>query len=232
MRADERADQLASALGRGLKDARHRQDISQRVASSRAGLSQTAWSRLEAGAGARVSLRVLVRASWAVDADLHAYLEAATATHQPRDAVHLRHQELVARIARGGGWTAVPELHVAGAGFADVGLRRSERLALVEIWTWLADVGDAFRSWDRKLRRAADTGFDASGCWVLRATRRNRQLVADHATIFAARFPGKGAAWLAALSTRDEPMPAAPALLWVSVRGDRLFAARIRQARR
>jgi hypothetical protein len=110
--------------------------------------------------------------------------------------------------------------------FADLLLTRGTDSALVEIWNWLADVGDAFRSWDRKLERLCALDQSASGCWVIRATRRNRQLVADHRTLFAARFPGSAGAWLRSFERLDAPMPDAAALLWVSVRGDRLIASR------
>jgi len=51
-------------------------------------------------------------------------------------------------------------------------------------------------------------------------------LITAHATLFAARFPGSGVAWLAALTDPTMPVPDQPALLWVSVRGDRVFPAR------
>ncbi|MEO6350453.1 MAG: hypothetical protein ABIP53_07360 [Candidatus Limnocylindrales bacterium] len=44
---------------------------------------------------------------------------------------------------------------------------------------------------------------------------------------FHARFPGSGHAWLAALGEPTNPMPNDPALLWVTVRGDRLYPARM-----
>lgn len=191
-----------------------------------AGISQSCWSDLERGKGASMSLRVWVRAAGALDTEMRAYLEGSSATGQPRDAVHLRHQELVASIAAGGGWSIRPEQHVAGGGVADILLTRDGRTALIEVWNWLADVGDAFRSWDRKLERLRTADPAVSGCWAIRATRRNRQLVADHRTLFGARFPGSAAAWISALQTVDVPLPDAAALLWVSVRGDRLVAAR------
>ena len=226
VRADGRADHLATFLGRALLDGRRSSDTTQAKAAGVAGISQSCWSDLERGKGASVSIRVWVRAADAVGSDLRAYLEAASGTAQPRDAVHLRHQELVASTAVRGGWKIRPEQHVVGAGVADLLLSRGEGSALIEIWNWMADAGDAFRSWDRKLERLRMAEPSATGCWVIRATRRNLQLVAEHRTLFAARFPGSGAAWLRALERLDAPMPADPALMWVSVRGDRLFAAR------
>jgi hypothetical protein len=175
-----------------------------------------------------MSLRVWVRSSKAVGADLRAYLERATGADAPRDAVHLRHQELLARTAASGGWQSRPEHRLGGAGVADLVVSRRDELALIEVWDWFADVGDAFRSWDRKLENLqAQTDTRVSGCWIVRATQRNRQLIAAHRTMFGARFPGGGAAWLNALSARQCPMPATPALLWVTVGGQRLFAARL-----
>lgn len=174
-----------------------------------------------------MSLTVWMRAGDAVGADLHAYFEGASGADAPRDAVHLGHQELIARYAEPGGWRAAAEEGLGGAGVADIVLARGEETALVEVWDWFADVGGAFRSWDRKLERL-ESGTDGrvSGCWVVRATRRNRELFAAHRTLFDARFRGSASAWLAAFRDNNVPMPETPALLWVSVKGDRLFASR------
>lgn len=232
MRSDENADRLAATLGRALKEARARRNRSQRTAAALSGISQSGWSNLERGRGATFSLRVWIRATDAVEAELRAYLERTSGADAPRDAVHLRHQELLARTARPGGWEVQPEVALHGVGVADLVLARSEDRAIVEVWNWLADVGDAFRTWDRKLERMrAGTAGRASGCWVIRATRRNRELIAAHATLFRARFPGSGAEWLATFGEARVPMPLDPALLWVSVRGDRLHPARIRSPR-
>jgi transcriptional regulator with XRE-family HTH domain len=226
-RADQRAEHLATFLGRALRNARRGQRSTQLAVAQLAGLSQSCWSELERGRGANVSLKVWTRASDAVGADLRGYLEGASAADAPRDSVHLKHQELVARFAADGGWRPRPELDLGGAGVADIVLARPSEWALVEVWDWFADVGDAFRSWDRKIERVgATTDARVSGCWVIRATRRNRELVSGHRSLFAARFPGSSRAWLASFREAPEPMPAEAALVWVSVRGDRLFASR------
>lgn len=226
-RADERAERLGAILGKALAGGRDRSQQRQADVADTAGLSPSCWSDLERGKGARMSLRVWMRAADAVGSDLRAYLEHLPGTDRPRDAMHLRIQELVASIASGGAWRIGPEQTVGGIGFADMLLARRDARALVEIWTWLADVGDAFRTWQRKLDAfAATSATRPAGCWVLRATRRNRELVATHRTVFAARFPGSGRAWLRALANPSAEPPHEPALLWVTVRGDRLFAAR------
>lgn len=187
---------------------------------------------MERGRGANLSVRVWMRATHAVGADLHAYLEATSGAERPRDAVHLRHQELLAQYAARGQWKPMPEART-GNGFVDMVLERHAETAVVEVWDWLADVGDAFRSWDRKLEQwrarvgASGQAARVAGIWVVRASRRNHRLVHDHPAIFRARFPASGAAWLAALTDQARPMPPEPALIWVSVRGDRLYPARL-----
>jgi transcriptional regulator with XRE-family HTH domain len=241
--ADARAADVARHLGRALRDARNRRGATQRKTASVAGLAQSTWSKLETGDGADVTLIVWARAARSVGVDLRAYLEGATATDQPRDAMHLRAQELIVRSASVGGWRSQLErtidLDATRSRSADVVLTRRDELALVEVHDWLSDVGDAFRSWDRRLatveRRAiaiAPPGSDASalracGIWALRGTRANRRLVAEHRGLWRARFPGSSAAWLAALAHRDRTMPSEPALVWVSVTGDRFIAARL-----
>lgn len=231
--ADARADRIAAFLGRALKHGRLQADSTQTMSASVAGISQSCWSDLERGNAANVSLRVWMRAADAVGSDLRAFLEQLPGAEHSRDAVHLRHQELVAAHAARGGWRVMPEHGLDTAGVADLLLARGAERALIEIWNWIPDVGDAFRTWDRKLERLRSTAAGAvSGCWVMRATRRNRDLVATHSTLFAARFPGSGRGWLAAMSRPDVPMPTAPAIVWVSVDGTRLFPARTPASRR
>lgn len=49
--------------------------------------------------------------------------------------------------------------------------------------------------------------------WVVRATARNRLLVARYPEVFATRFPGSSRAWVAAL-TAGGPIPTEPGLVW------------------
>jgi hypothetical protein len=65
------------------------------------------------------------------------------------------------------------------------------------------------------------------GLLVLRATRRNRSIVRSAAGVFAARFPGRSRAWIAALGSREAAMPDGDGLVWTTVRGDRLYASRL-----
>jgi len=109
--------------------------------------------------------------------------------------------------------------------------------ALMEVIDWFSDVGAPMRDWNRRLDAvdryavARMVGNEplprTSGCWVVRATRRNRDLIGRHGHLFRARFPGSGRLWLDSLTDPSVQMPREPALLWVSVAGDRLFASRL-----
>ena len=282
--ADRRVAGLAATLGRAIRDARHEHGLRQVDVATRAAIAQSTESEMECGHGADVSLLVWIRTAYACGTDLRAYLERTSASAQPRDAVHLRHQELVARLASAGSWRPMPEAQLdvdpTRSRSADLLLRRPSEVALFEIWDAFEDVGAAFRSWDRRLGRlrereagrprsneagmlpvamrpngasmrpietrarpdgsrtrarpdgsrlrANGTGeVRVAGCWVVRATRRNRQLVREHATLFAARFPGSGQRWLASLEHPEVSMPERAGLLWATVAGDRLFPARL-----
>ena len=61
--------------------------------------------------------------------------------------------------------------------------------------------------------------------WVVRATARNRNLVARYPEVFASRFPGSSQGWVTALSSGVEP-PSQPGLVWSDLGATRLFAWR------
>ena len=223
-----------------LKDARTGRRQTQQQASQRAGISQGTWSGLEREGDGRTTLAVWARAAFAVGASLDAYLRRASAADQPRDAVHLRNQERVIRTALAGGWRSLPEAPIdreaRTSRAADVVLMRGSEYALVEVWDWFDDVGAALRELDRRLdalerfaiaRMIDDSMPRAAGCWMIRATQRNRRLVREHRHLFRARFAGSSRAWLAALTTHGTAMPTEPAILWATVGGERLYPARL-----
>jgi transcriptional regulator with XRE-family HTH domain len=237
--ADRHSVELAKRAGKMLRDARRAWHRTQAQASARAGLSQSAWSRLELG-DPRASLATWDRAAFAAGGSLNAFVRQASAADEPRDAVHLRHQELVIRTALAGGWRSLPEEPIdreaRTSRAADVILHRKREYAIVEVWDWFDDVGAALRDFDRRLdalerfaiaRMTEDVLPLTSGCWVVRATQRNRRLLHGHRNLFQARFPGSGHAWLAAIRSASAAMPREPAFLWVTIAGDRLFPARL-----
>jgi transcriptional regulator with XRE-family HTH domain len=243
--AERHASDLAGKLGLALRDARKRHGLLQAEAAHRAGLDQTTWSRLERDRDAGYTLATWDRAAHAVGGSLEAYVKAASAAAQPRDAVHLRNEELLLRISGPGGWSGLGEVaidrNVSRSRFGDVVLERARKsgreYALMEVIDWFDDVGAPSRDWQRRLdaieRRAIarmrpdETLPRVSGCWVVRATRRNRQLIGGHRNFFGGRFPGSGRAWLAALTSPGAAMPADSALLWVDVGGTRIFGSRL-----
>ena len=241
--ADRHADELAIQVGRMLRDRRQGRGSTQAAAAATAGMPRTTYTTLEGGYASGASLRTLSRAAQAVGGELRAYVAETSAADQPRDAVHLRHQELVLRVASGGGWRGLPEAeldrHAGTSRAADVLLTRGPEWAIVEVWNWFLDVGASLRDWDRRraalealaIARTAPSAVHSAlprvgGCWVVRATVRNRRLVAEHQHVFRARFPGSSWLWLEALRG-SRLMPLEPALIWVRVDGSALFASRL-----
>jgi transcriptional regulator with XRE-family HTH domain len=240
--ADARSEEIAVFLGRALKDARGRSGELQGDLSEKAGVAQSTFSEAEHGKGASFSLAVWVRMCRAVGSDLRAYLDQVSGADQPRDHVHLRNQELIAQSGQAGGWTIRAEAAIdrdpSRTRSADVLLTRPGEHAIFEVIDWFDDVGATLRGWERRVARVGERAIAgmsvaqdglprACGCWVVRRTQRNRDLVAAHPAIFRASFPGSARRWLAALTDPATPMPDTPALLWVTVAGDRLIPANL-----
>lgn len=157
---------------------------------------------------------------------------------EPVDAGHLKIQELVLRLGRGAGYQGLFELATRPLDptrSTDACLRSdaARRLLLIECWNTITDIGAAVRSTDRKLREVAelsvvvgaDRPYSVAGCWVVRATARNRELVRRYPEVFAARFPGASEGWARAI-TRGEAPPLKPGIIWCDVGATRLFAWR------
>ena len=227
-----------------MKDGRLRRGWTQLQAATVAGISRSEWSGLELGRR-DATFWILNRAAHAVGGRLKGYIEHTSAADAPRDAVHLKGQELILRTAAQGGWRGLPEAaldrDVSRSRFADVLLARRRaggprEVALIELIDWFDDVGTPTRAWQRRLEAVerqeivrlvgSDSVPRVSGCWIVRATKRNRALIAEHRHYFRARFAGSGRAWLHALTRADTRMPDEPALVWISVSSERLFAAR------
>jgi len=161
------------------------------------------------------------------------------ALEQPADAGHLAMQELVLRLGRANGFTGefeVPTRPAEPWRSIDVVLARPLRRVMIlnECWNTFGDIGAAARA---SLRKAAELealaterwGEDAQVrvVWIVRATARNRALLARYPEIFASRFPGSSRAWVRALTEGGEP-PAEPGLVWCDVAAARLLEWRRR----
>ncbi len=156
------------------------------------------------------------------------------------DAGHLGMQELVLLTARRAGFDGQFEQASRPAEpwrSVDVGLISDGRriLLVVECWNTIGDVGAAARASTRKWAEAAELAAARWGekrasvglVWVVRASARNRALVARYPEVFAARFPGSSAGWIAALTTGSRP-PDGAGLIWTDVAASRFFAWRRR----
>jgi transcriptional regulator with XRE-family HTH domain len=234
-RGQGRAGTLAARLGLTVKTARRAQRMTQTQLGGRAGISQTAVSKLERARGATFSLETWASIGAALGQELNCYLRGASGADLPRAPEHLRRQQLVLGMARSGAWEGRIEEPVQTADgrtlSIDVLLLRAQRREIVvtEVWDWLGDVGDAFRSHAAKMAAVASRYPDwvLAGLFVVRGTRRNHELVRELHDVFTARFPVSAGTLLRALSEADRPLPAGSVLAWTDAGATRLLPSRL-----
>jgi transcriptional regulator with XRE-family HTH domain len=241
--ARARAVYLARRLGIALRERRHAAGLRQLDVALAGGVSQSFISRMESGRGQDASIETWLAVATAVGSELAAFFDDAPGAARSRDYEHLKRQQLVITTAAAGGWHPSVErrsdTRSAWPGSVDGQLDRAGRreTAVVEIWDWFNDVGEAARGLIRKVtaieREQAARELDGAPQWrvsgliIVRGTRRNRQLLAEFGALFRAVYPASSRAWLAALTRPDAEMPRDPGLLWTDVRGTRFFAARL-----
>ena len=234
--AAARVAYLARRIGIALKDARLALHLRQRDVARDAGITQAYWSRLERGLEPGVALDTLAACAAAVRTRLAAFVEEQSGADLPRDIEHLRRQHAIVELARPGGWEAAVEAPLPGSGprprSIDVLLLRAARreAAVTEVWDLLLDVGEAMRGLDAKVaavRERLGPGWRVEALLILRATRRNRRLVGQLRSLFAAHFPASSIRWLRALEQPDTPMPAGAGFAWAASGAGRLFPARL-----
>jgi len=224
-------EQLARA-GAHLRTSRKRRRITQAQLGAAISVSQSTISLMERGLGGSLSMDVWQRAFAALDRSLVIDI-SRDPLEEPADAGHLQIQELVLRLARRAGIRATFELPTrSAAASTDVGLRDDAHrvLELIECWNVMGDIGAGARSTARKVADAEMVAISIGGerpyrvasCWVVRATRRNRELLARYPEVFARRFPGSSVGWVAALTAGAAP-PHLPGLVWCDVACTRLF---------
>jgi transcriptional regulator with XRE-family HTH domain len=108
-----RRQYLAERIGRALFEARSGSARLQRDIADRAGISQSFYSRIERGGGAKATLETLAACALACDVQLAAFLEALPGATLPRDIEHVRRQQAVMRwqrVAAGERWPNVPSI--------------------------------------------------------------------------------------------------------------------------
>lgn len=227
--------------GAKVRAARKRRRLTQAKLGAKCGLAQSTVSDLELGQGGALSVVAWQRVALTLDLPLKLEL-GRDALEEPADAGHLRMQELVLRIGRAAGYRRTFELATKPAGPArstDVGLLddTKRRLLQIECVNTFGNIGAAVRSSDRKRAEAEALAisigdgrpYSVHACWIIRATKRNRELLARYPELFGARFPGSSHGWVEALTAGAAP-PAAPGLVWCDVPATRIFAWRARVA--
>jgi len=221
-------------LGASLRQSRIRRKWTQDDLAKRAGVSRSSASRIERGLGGGQTLDSWQRLALAAGTSLVVKLQRDPLA-DTADAGHLAIQELVLRLGRRAGFPRSFELATRPAEpwrSTDVGLRDDRRrvLILCECWNTFGDIGAAARSSGRKLAEAAEYAaaiwgrqpHRIAGCWIVRATRRNRELVRRYPEIFTSRFPGSSRGWVAAL-TQGVDAPIEPGLAWCDIDATRLI---------
>jgi transcriptional regulator with XRE-family HTH domain len=237
------ARSAATALGKTIQQARVRRHWTQKQLGERVGLRETRVGQIERGHGSGVPPETWF--SFAVALKLPMKLEfGRDAREDPADAGHLKIQELALRLARTLGITRFFELPTKPSEpslSVDVGWRDDARRVLIlnECWNTFGNINASVRSTHRKVAEAEQLAAAASRdgnsyrvacCWIVRDTRRNRELVARYPEVFATAFPGSSTAWVRALSSPKAPVPEQPGFVWCDLQATRVFARRNRDS--
>ncbi|HSW41352.1 MAG TPA: helix-turn-helix domain-containing protein [Patescibacteria group bacterium] len=233
VRAADHDREMLAAFGRTVRESRLHAGLTQRQLAAGAGVSESALRRVERGASATISVDTLQRIGYSLDRPVT--MQLARGVAEPIDAGHLAMQELVVRLVSQAGYRPRVELPSVRHGTwrsSDVAAMRAPDRSLVgiECWNAIGDLGAGFRSSDRKRRDLEELAAATWGpgdhrvgiCWVVRATRANRELVAKYPLVFASRFPGSSSAWVDAL-TKGAPPPMGDGLVWSDVGATRVF---------
>lgn len=227
--------------GEKVRAARKRRGWTQVELARHVGVSPSMISAIERGEGGTLSLELWQQVALALDVPLRLEI-GRDALEEPADAGHLRVQELVLRLGRATGRRRTFELaakpddprHSTDVGLIDDSLRI---LLLVECVNTLGNINASIRSSDRKRAEAEALAisigngdpFEVRTCWVVRATRRNRQLLATYPELFMTRFPGSSRGWTDALTNGISP-PTEPGLVWCDINAMHLFEWRPRRS--
>ena len=220
---------IAAMLGRETRSARRRRHLTQAALGARVGLRQGRISDIERGRGDTLPLGTWVLLGLAVGRPVAVSLSRDLDPGDGLlDAGHLEIQEyLLARLALGSASRRVelPTRPADPSRSIDVCLRDDHRrlIVVLEAWNRIGDLGAAIRSTNRKLAEAAglanalegETGLEyrVAGCWILRATAANRNLVRAYPSVIQSALQGSSVGWVQALVSGSLP-PAKPGVVW------------------
>jgi len=233
--AQRRSQERLAKLGGDVREMRTRRSWTQGDLALHSGLGRMVVNRLERGVG-QIDVDVLERIGMALQVPLNLGF-ARDSKVDVADAGHLAMQELILRLGRRLGYDGEFELATRPAEpwrSIDVVLASEarRRVICVECWNTVGDFGAAARASARKLAEAEAMavglwGEDARAAlvWVVRATVRNRALVARYPEVFGSRFPGSSGKWVAALTEGSDP-PIHTGLVWCDLNATRLFGWR------
>lgn len=234
-----RAAALALELGASIRTARKRRRWSQATLAAKVDLTQSRIAQLERGTVAGSSLEVWLALAEALRLPLRVEL-GRDPVQEPEDAGHLAIQELSLRLGRLTERQRMFELSTrpASPSFSiDVCLRDDSLrvLFIEECWNTFGNINAAVRSTRRKIAEAQQFAVAAGGengayrvaaVWVVRDTRRNRDLLARYPEVFAAAFTASSRQWVEALTKKGVAPPGELGLVWCDLRATRLFAWR------
>jgi transcriptional regulator with XRE-family HTH domain len=233
------ASEAVVKLGREIRVSRNRRRLHQQSLADRVGISRSLLAKMESG----TALGTAPEVWFAVAAAMDRYLRfefARDPLHELTDAGHADMQELTLRVGTRAGYRGGFELRTRVSDPSrsiDVPLLDSHarRLVVVECWNTFGDLGAAARSSSQKLEFARQEAVVLGGessplevglCWIVRDSKRNRELVARYGHIFDAFLPASSIAWVRTLTVPGAPMPRQPGLVWCDLRATRLFARR------
>jgi transcriptional regulator with XRE-family HTH domain len=191
-------------FGLSIRALRRRRGWTQARLAEEAEMSSSAVSRVERGAGDRLSVRALTRLAGTLGARVSVrVLWQGEELDRLLDGDHARLVEWVVRRLAAGGWIAVPEVtfHVHGErGSIDVLAWHpaTGHLLVVEVKSVVPDVQATIAGVDRKARLAPviarERGWavrSVSRILVLANDRTARRRVGQFAATFARAFPGR-----------------------------------------
>ncbi len=194
---------------------------------------------MERGEGGSLSIELWQQAALVLGLRLDLTL-GRDPMEEPADAGHLDVEELALRLGRATGRRRNFELPTRPANpslSTDVGLFDDPNRLLIQLEcvNTFGNVNAAIRSSDRKRAEAEELAiaqghgnpYRVRQCWIVRATRRNRELLRRYPEIFASRFIGSSRGWVDSLTGGTLP-PDQPGLVWCDVAATRLFEWRRR----
>ena len=191
-------------FGLSVRALRHRRGWTQAELAHHAGLSQSAISRIERGAGDALTVRLLSRVAGVMGARIRLQvLWQGEELDRLLDAAHARLVERVIGLLGGAGWLVAPEVTYrfgAERGSIDVLAFHpgTGHLLVIEVKTVVPDMGGLLAGLDRKgrvaLQVARERGWHAtrvSRVLVLADDRTARRRLEQFAATFATAYPAR-----------------------------------------